>query len=157
MPQHIGIVACSAEGAALCYRTICVEGAELLGPHAHPEVSLHGQSLADYTACLERGVELPDPRLQYPKTRPQLWIEGLDQRIAGFHLGTGGLEHLQDEAVGAGTHLGLLGQPDDPLGRGPDGDRKDEQRESQQRGQAHHGRNHARALLGHAWVPLQVP
>ena len=55
MPQHIGIVACSAEGAALCYRTICIEGAELLGPHAHPEVSLHGQSLADYTACLERG------------------------------------------------------------------------------------------------------
>ena len=55
MPQHIGIVACSAEGAALCYRTICVEGAELLGPHAHPEVSLHGRSLADYTARLERG------------------------------------------------------------------------------------------------------
>ena len=27
MTQHIGIVACSAEGAALCYRTICVEGA----------------------------------------------------------------------------------------------------------------------------------
>lgn len=23
--QHIGIVACSAEGAALCYRTICLE------------------------------------------------------------------------------------------------------------------------------------
>ena len=55
MPRHIGIVGCSAEGAALCYRTICVEGAELLGPHAHPEVSLHGHSLADYTARLERG------------------------------------------------------------------------------------------------------
>lgn len=55
MPQHIGIVGCSAEGAALCYRTICVEGAELLGPHAHPEVSLHTHSLAAYTACLERG------------------------------------------------------------------------------------------------------
>ena len=55
MPRHIGIVACSAEGAALCYRTICTEGAELLGPYAHPEVSLHGHSLADYTACLERG------------------------------------------------------------------------------------------------------
>jgi NAD(P)-dependent dehydrogenase (short-subunit alcohol dehydrogenase family) len=26
-PRHIGIVACSAEGAALCYRTICVEAA----------------------------------------------------------------------------------------------------------------------------------
>jgi len=55
MPQHIGIVACSAEGAALCYRTICTEGPALLGGHAHPEVSMHTPSLADYTACLERG------------------------------------------------------------------------------------------------------
>jgi aspartate racemase len=55
MPQHIGIVACSAEGAALCYRTICVEGAELLGPHAHPEVTLHTPSLADYMNCIYRG------------------------------------------------------------------------------------------------------
>ena len=55
MPQHIGIVACSAEGAALCYRTICAEGAALLGAHAHPEVSLHGHSLADYGRCLDAG------------------------------------------------------------------------------------------------------
>jgi len=54
MPRHIGIVACSAEGAALCYRTICLEGAELLGPHAHPEVSMHTPSLAEYVACLDR-------------------------------------------------------------------------------------------------------
>ncbi len=52
-PLHIGIVACSAEGAALCYRTICAEGAALLGPHAHPEVSLHSSSLAAYVACLD--------------------------------------------------------------------------------------------------------
>jgi aspartate racemase len=55
VPQHIGIVACSAEGAALCYRTICVEGARLLGPHAHPEVSMHTHSLADYVSCVSRG------------------------------------------------------------------------------------------------------
>ena len=54
MARHIGIVACSAEGAALCYRTICVEGARLLGPHAHPEVSMHTHSLAEYVRCLER-------------------------------------------------------------------------------------------------------
>jgi aspartate racemase len=54
MPSHIGIVACSAEGAALCYRTICVEGPRLLGPHAHPEVSMHTPSLADYVRCLDR-------------------------------------------------------------------------------------------------------
>ena len=55
MPQHIGIVACSAEGASLCYQTICVEGAALLGAHAHPEVSMHTPSFADYTACIYRG------------------------------------------------------------------------------------------------------
>lgn len=54
-PQHIGIVACSAEGAALCYRTVCSEGADWLGVHGHPEVSLHGLSLADYSRCLEAG------------------------------------------------------------------------------------------------------
>jgi aspartate racemase len=54
MPQHIGIVACSAEGAALCYRTICVEGAQLLGAHAHPEVSMHTHSLAKYMQCIYR-------------------------------------------------------------------------------------------------------
>lgn len=58
MTQHIGIVGCSAEGAALCYRTICQEGAQWLGPHAHPEVSLHTPSLARYVNCLERG-DLP--------------------------------------------------------------------------------------------------
>ena len=54
MVQHIGIVACSAEGAALCYRTICAEGAHFLGRHAHPEVSMHTPSLAEYVAFLER-------------------------------------------------------------------------------------------------------
>jgi aspartate racemase len=55
MPQHIGIVGCSAEGAALCYRTICAEGAALLGPHGHPELSMHTPPLADYVNCLDRG------------------------------------------------------------------------------------------------------
>jgi aspartate racemase len=48
MTAHIGIVACSAEGASLCYRTICTEGAQLLGAHAHPEVSMHTPSFAIY-------------------------------------------------------------------------------------------------------------
>lgn len=52
---HIGIVGCSAEGAALCYRTICVEGAERLGGYGHPEVSMHTFSLGDYTRALEAG------------------------------------------------------------------------------------------------------
>jgi aspartate racemase len=54
-PLHIGIVACSAEGAALCYRTICLEGPKLLGVHAHPEVSIHSHSLGEYMQCIYRG------------------------------------------------------------------------------------------------------
>ena len=54
MAQHIGIVACSAEGAALCYRTIAIEGATLVGRHDHPEVSLHNHSLAQYMQFIEK-------------------------------------------------------------------------------------------------------
>jgi len=52
---HIGIVACSTEGAALCYRTISLAGAEMLGRHDHPEVSLHSQSLAQYMKHIDAG------------------------------------------------------------------------------------------------------
>jgi aspartate racemase len=52
---HIGIVACSTEGAALCYRTISLEGAETLGRHDHPEISLHSHSLAQYMKCIDAG------------------------------------------------------------------------------------------------------
>jgi len=46
--RHIGILGCSAEGAALCYRTICLEAEPLMGKHAHPEITLHTIALADY-------------------------------------------------------------------------------------------------------------
>lgn len=51
--KHIGIVACSAEGAALCYRTICLEGEQYYGRHAHPEVSLHTYPLGEYMRHIE--------------------------------------------------------------------------------------------------------
>jgi aspartate racemase len=51
--KHIGIVAVSTEGAALCYRTICLEGAAILGPHAHPEISLHNFPLSQYQRLID--------------------------------------------------------------------------------------------------------
>ena len=50
--SHIGIVGCSAEGASLCYRTICEKGAQVLGPHGHPEITMHTHSFAAYVECL---------------------------------------------------------------------------------------------------------
>jgi aspartate racemase len=55
MTQHIGIAACSAEGAALCFRTICLEGGTLMGEHWHPEVTMHVHPLGQYMAHVERG------------------------------------------------------------------------------------------------------
>lgn len=54
LSAHIGIVGCSAEGASLCYRTICEKGAQVLGPHGHPEITMHTHSLAAYVECLHR-------------------------------------------------------------------------------------------------------
>jgi len=53
--KHIGIVACSAEGAALCYRTICAEASDRMGPHAHPEISMHTFCLAEYMKGIRSG------------------------------------------------------------------------------------------------------
>ncbi|HBC77979.1 MAG TPA: aspartate racemase [Bacteroidales bacterium] len=54
-PKHIGIVACSYEGAALCYRTICNEGSDFMGEHSHPEVSVHNHPLSGYMNFIREG------------------------------------------------------------------------------------------------------
>ncbi len=48
MTQHIGIVAGSAEGAALCYRTICLEAPAILGEHNHPEITMNSMPMAEH-------------------------------------------------------------------------------------------------------------
>src|SRR5512139_2198691 len=55
MVKHIGIVACSAEGAALCYRTLCAEAPALMGEHMHPEVSMHTHPLGEYMVPIRTG------------------------------------------------------------------------------------------------------
>src|SRR5579872_2935523 len=77
-PLCIGIVACSAEGASLCYRTICAEGPKLYGPHAHPEVALHSLSFADYVACLERE--------DWPRVAELMLISAEKLAAAGAHF-----------------------------------------------------------------------
>lgn len=54
-PLHIGIAACSSEGAALCYRTITALAMERMGGHRHPEISMHSPTLHDYVEALEAG------------------------------------------------------------------------------------------------------
>ncbi|MEX5219199.1 MAG: amino acid racemase [Nitrospira sp.] len=52
--QHIGIVAGTAEGAALCYRTIYKEAGKLLGSDVHPEVTMHTFPLHLYLDAIQQ-------------------------------------------------------------------------------------------------------
>jgi len=52
MAGHVGIVACSAEGAALCYRTIALEAQARMGEHAHPRVTLDSIPMAEHMAFI---------------------------------------------------------------------------------------------------------
>lgn len=49
-PHHFGILAHSAEGASLCFRTFCLEAEEKLGEHMHPDVTLD---------CIAMGHSMP--------------------------------------------------------------------------------------------------
>ncbi len=52
---HIGIVAGTAEGAALCYRTLCQEAESVTGRrYAHPEITLHSFSLHRYLDAIDQ-------------------------------------------------------------------------------------------------------
>ena len=55
MTRHIGIVAGSAEGAALCYRTICLEAPAVLGEHNHPEITMNSVPLAGHMRYVRAG------------------------------------------------------------------------------------------------------
>jgi aspartate racemase len=55
MSKHIGVVACSAEGAALCYRTICAEAGMAMGEHCHPEITMHTYPLSEYMVHIRAG------------------------------------------------------------------------------------------------------
>ena len=55
MARHIGIVAGSAEGAALCYRTICTEAPAFMGEHNHPEITMHSTPLGLHMPHIRAG------------------------------------------------------------------------------------------------------
>lgn len=57
--KHLGILAHSTEGAALCLRAFCQEGFVELGPHEHPDVSLDCIALARSMPAWDSGDYAP--------------------------------------------------------------------------------------------------
>jgi aspartate racemase len=56
--KHIGIVACSAEGAALCYQTICRDALQLVGKNDHPRITMDSIPLARWMPAFDAGDHL---------------------------------------------------------------------------------------------------
>ncbi len=54
-PLHIGILAHSAEGATLSYRTVWQEGVRKMGAHEHPRITMSGGAMAPTLGLWERG------------------------------------------------------------------------------------------------------
>ena len=53
--KHIGIVACSAEGAALCYQTICRDALAVVGKNDHPRITLDSIAMARWLPAFDAG------------------------------------------------------------------------------------------------------
>lgn len=51
---HIGVVAGTAEGAALCYRILCLEAENAMGRRYVPEITLHSFPIHQYLDAIDR-------------------------------------------------------------------------------------------------------
>jgi len=104
MLKHIGIVAVSSEGAALCYRTICTEGAAVFGRHMHPEISVHTYPLADYMRHIEAG-RWQDVASMLVSSAAKLQQLGAELLICPDNTVHQGLDLIRDESPLPWLHI----------------------------------------------------
>ena len=122
--RHLGILATTPEGAALCFRAFCQCGAEELGPHDHPDVTLDCIALArslpawekaDYQAVratlsvsVERLARAGADFFACPDNTAHVALEqpGADLALPGLHIA----EVVAGQAAHNGyRRVGLLG------------------------------------------------
>ena len=75
--KHIGILAHSADGAALCFLEMCREGARRMGTHLHPEITLSILPMGESMAAWEH-MELPALQRIFRATALRLTGAGCD-------------------------------------------------------------------------------
>jgi aspartate racemase len=100
--KHIGILAHSAEGATLCYRTCWMEGVRRLGAHRHPQITMTGIALAEALPAWEAG-DLAALRALFAADAGRLAAAGAD-----FFVLPDNTAHIALEAPGAPFALPCL-------------------------------------------------
>ena len=122
--KHLGILGTTSEGAALCFRVFCQQGAGDLGPHDHPDVTLDCIALARSLPAWERAdyqsvratLAVSVHRLARagadffvcPDNTTHIALEqpGASLALPGLHIA----EVVADHATRAGYHrIGVLG------------------------------------------------
>jgi aspartate racemase len=100
--KHIGIVACSAEGAALCYQTICREALAIVGKNDHPRITLDSVPLARWMPAFDAGDYAGVARVMLESARL------LASAGADFAICPDNSAHLAWDHVQAGTPIPWL-------------------------------------------------
>jgi aspartate racemase len=103
--KHIGILAHSFEGAALCYRTMCLEGVARLGPHRHPEITMTGVGMDDLLSAWE-GNDLPTLLAAFFEDEEKLAAAGCDFFVCPDNTAHIALESPGDPFPVPALHIG---------------------------------------------------
>jgi aspartate racemase len=92
--MHFGILAHSAEGAALCFLAFCREGFAKLGPHMHPDVTLDCIAMGQSLEAWENGDYAPIRDIHARS------VERLARAGAGFFACPDNTSHIALETAG---------------------------------------------------------
>lgn len=109
--KHVGILAHSAEGAALCFRTLCQEGFRESGEHRHPDVTLDCIAMGRSMAAWD------DARYGDIRDTLSVSVERLARAGADFFVCPDNTAHLALEFPGAPLALPGLHIADVVAGR----------------------------------------
>jgi aspartate racemase len=102
--MHIGIVACSAEGAALCYQTICREALTVVGKNDHPRITMDSIAMARWIPAFDAGDYAGIARVMLDSAR-LLAAAGADFAICPDNSAHLAWDHVQAETPIPWLHI----------------------------------------------------
>ncbi|RKS73275.1 aspartate racemase [Actinomadura pelletieri DSM 43383] len=105
--QHLGILAHSMEGAALCLRAFCQEGFRELGPDDHPDVTLDLTAMARSMPAWDAGDHDPI-RATFAENVRRLAAAGADFFVCPDNTAHLALERPGDDLSLPGLHIARI-------------------------------------------------
>jgi len=102
--RHIGILAHSADGAALCFLEIVREASRRLRPHEHPEITMSILPMGPVLELYDRG-DLPAVRAHLARTARRLLDAGCDFFVCPDNTAHIALEWPGDPLPLPGLHI----------------------------------------------------